>query len=35
MTKEKVTWLVIGVLAGVVFSRQINRLPLVDKLPQV
>lgn len=35
MSKEKLIWLAIGVGVGIVFSRQINRLPLVDKIPQV
>lgn len=35
MSKEKLTWLAIGIAAGIVFSRQINRLPLIDKIPQV
>jgi len=35
MTKEKMTWLVIGVVAGIVFAPQIRKLPLVNKLPSV
>lgn len=35
MSKEKITWLVIGVLAGVVLRSQIDRIPLVNKIPTV
>lgn len=35
MSKEKVTYLVVGVVLGIVFSRQISRLPLVDRIPTV
>jgi|HubBroStandDraft_1064217.scaffolds.fasta_scaffold2060759_2 hypothetical protein len=35
MTKEKVTWLAIGLVVGVVFASQIRRIPGVDKIPTV
>ena len=35
MSKEKLTWLAIGIGVGIVFARQINRIPLVDKIPQI
>lgn len=35
MSKEKMTWLVVGLVAGIVFSRQISRIPLVDRIPTV
>lgn len=33
--KEKALWLAIGVVVGIVFSQQIQKLPLVSKIPQV
>lgn len=33
--KEKLTWALIGLVAGVVFAPQIAKLPLVNKIPQV
>lgn len=33
--KEKVLWAAVGVVLGIVFSAQIQKLPLVNKLPQV
>lgn len=33
--KEKALWLGIGILVGIVFSQQISKLPLVNKIPQV
>lgn len=33
--KEKVLWLAIGIVVGIVFAPQISKLPLVNKLPQV
>ncbi len=35
MTKEKLTWLAIGIVVGLVAAPQIRRLPLVDRLPTV
>jgi len=35
MSKEKVTWLVIGVVVGIVLRSQIDRIPLVNKIPSV
>jgi hypothetical protein len=35
MSKEKVTWLVVGVVIGIVLAPQIQKLPLVNKIPQV
>lgn len=35
MSKRELGWLVAGVVAGIVFSSQIKRLPLVNKIPQV
>jgi hypothetical protein len=35
MSREKVTWLVIGIVAGVVLRAQIAKIPGVDKLPTV
>jgi hypothetical protein len=31
----KVTWLIGGVVLGIVFAQQIRRIPLVDKIPQI
>jgi hypothetical protein len=33
--KDKLIWLVVGVAVGIVFAPQIQKLPLVNKLPQV
>jgi hypothetical protein len=35
MDKSKVMWLVGGIVIGIVFSSQISKLPLVNKIPQV
>lgn len=35
MTKEKATWLAIGIVAGIVLRSQIDRLPFVSKIPTV
>lgn len=35
LNKEKATYLVVGVVLGIVFAQQISRLPLVNKIPQV
>jgi len=35
MSKEKVTWLLVGLVAGIVFAPQIRKLPLVNKIPSV
>jgi hypothetical protein len=35
MNKEKLTWLVVGVVVGIVAAPQISRLPLVNKIPTV
>jgi hypothetical protein len=35
MSKEKATWLVIGIVAGIVLRSQIDKLPLVNKIPTV
>lgn len=35
MTKQHMTWLAVGILVGVVFSPQVRRLPLLNKLPSV
>ncbi len=35
MTKEKITWLVIGVVVGLVAAPQIRKIPGVSKLPTV
>lgn len=31
--KEKITWALIGLVAGVVFAPQVRQLPLVSKIP--
>lgn len=33
--KEKIIWVGIGVLVGIVFANQVKSLPLVNKIPQV
>jgi len=33
--KEKVTYVIVGIVIGIVFSGQIARIPLVNKIPQV
>jgi hypothetical protein len=33
--KEKLTYVGLGVLLGVVFAGQIARLPLINRIPQV
>lgn len=33
--KDKIIWLAVGIVAGIVFAPQIQKLPLVGKLPQV
>jgi hypothetical protein len=33
--KEKALWLAIGIVVGIVFAPQIQKLPLVSKLPTV
>jgi len=33
--KEKLIYASIGVLIGIVFAQQIQKLPLVNKIPQV
>lgn len=35
MSKEKWTWLGVGILVGIVLRSQIDRLPLVNKIPTV
>lgn len=35
MSKEKLTYLALGVLVGIVLRSQIDRLPLVNKIPSV
>ena len=35
MTKEKLIWLGVGILLGVVFAPQVAKIPLINKLPQV
>ena len=35
MSKEKLTWLAIGIVAGIVLRSQIDRIPLVNKIPTV
>lgn len=35
MSKEKVTWLLVGIVTGIVFAPQIRKLPLVNKIPSV
>jgi hypothetical protein len=35
MDKTKLTWLVVGVVVGIVAAPQISRLPLVNKIPTV
>ena len=34
MTKEKITWALVGVVLGIVFAGQIRQLPLVNRIPQ-
>ena len=34
-SKRELIWLAAGVVAGIVFAPQIQRLPLVNRLPQV
>jgi hypothetical protein len=34
-SKKELVWLGIGVLVGIVFSQQIGKLPLVNKIPQL
>ena len=33
MSKEKLTWLAIGIGVGIVFRTVIDRVPLVNKIP--
>lgn len=33
--KEKLIWAGIGVLVGLVFAPQIQKIPLLNKIPQV
>ena len=35
MSKEKATWLIIGIIVGIVAAPQIRRIPGVSKLPTV
>lgn len=35
MNKDKLTWLIVGVVAGIVLAPQISKLPLISKIPQV
>ena len=35
MDKSKLIWFGLGILAGIIFAPQIQKLPLVSKLPQV
>jgi hypothetical protein len=35
MNRSHVMWLLGGVVLGIVFSQQITKLPLVNKIPQV
>lgn len=35
MSKDHLKWLVIGVLTGIVLRSQVDRLPLVNKIPSV
>lgn len=35
MSKEKITYLIIGVVVGIVLAPQIQKIPLVNKIPQV
>jgi len=34
MTKEKITWAIVGLVIGVVFGSQISQLPLVNRIPR-
>lgn len=33
MDKQKLMWLGIGILAGIVFRSQVDRIPLVNRIP--
>jgi hypothetical protein len=33
--KDKVLWVAVGVVAGIVLAPQLQKLPLVNKIPQV
>jgi hypothetical protein len=33
MSKRELTWLVGGVIVGIIFASQIKSLPLVNKIP--
>ena len=35
MNKSHLLWLAGGIVLGIVFSQQIQKLPLVNKIPQV
>lgn len=34
-SKKELVWLAIGIVAGIVFAPQIQKLPLVGKIPQL
>lgn len=33
--KEKILWALAGVVLGIVFAPQVQKLPLINKIPQV
>jgi hypothetical protein len=35
MDKTKLMWMAVGVVLGIVLAPQIQKLPLVNKIPQV
>ncbi len=35
MSKDKLIWLAIGVVVGIVFAPQVAKLPLISKIPQI
>jgi hypothetical protein len=35
MSKEKLTWLVIGIVAGIILRPQLAKVPGVNRLPTV
>jgi hypothetical protein len=35
MSKEKLTWLGVGILVGIVFRSQVDKIPLINRVPSV
>lgn len=35
MSKSELTWLIVGVVAGIIFAPQIRRIPGVNRIPVV